>query len=223
MRQHGFTAHDYYSPSRADVGVTAANKWFDAVGYSQMWERRLGAVAAAAAAVRPEPSLEDLLNQWERHTKHCTVCQKVRIHVGVWWVSRLLQGGGLRWGTLCWACTSNCGTLQAQRTNIPPNPSLYFVLQPSNAHTQGMQSLETAAKACRIAAVALGIFAACLCAAAHALTPGAAAAGLAAVGAVVVAGKLLQLRYERFINSINMWQRDGGLSLVPGLPGPIQV
>jgi hypothetical protein len=211
MRQRGLTYLDYYSPSRSDVGVTAANRWFDIVGYNQLWEQRMGKEAAAAAAARPEPSLEQLLNQWDRHTKHCTVCQKVRGSRVRFVVGSLFQNDS---GS---HSPHSIFHLSTAPTNNNPTP-------PTHKKTpQGMQTLERVAAACRAAAVALGVLAACLAAAAHAITPGAVAAGAAAVGAAWLAGRIMQHRYEKFINSINVWRRDGGLSMVPGQAGPIQL
>jgi hypothetical protein len=87
-----------------------------------------------------------------------------------------------------------------------------------------MAVMEKAAAFSRVAAVALGILAACLAAAARAVTPGAAAAGAAAAFAAWLAGRLARESYERFVSGAPAWRRDGGLSLVKGATGgPIKL
>ena len=86
-----------------------------------------------------------------------------------------------------------------------------------------MQTLERVAAAAQAASLGLALLAACLCAAARALTP---AAGAAAAGALLawwLAKRVLRARYEKFINSLGAWRRDGGLSLVPGQVAPIRL
>jgi hypothetical protein len=48
MRREGLTHRDYYSPSRADVGVTAAHAWFEKAGCVGL--RALGAGCCAPQA-----------------------------------------------------------------------------------------------------------------------------------------------------------------------------
>lgn len=100
MRQQGLSHRDYYSPSRADIGVTAARAWFDKAGYEHMWEERMGPAAAKEAleGLRREMALEEMLNLWERHTKHCAVCQKVGS--GLWVGRGLGRGEALPAGAL---------------------------------------------------------------------------------------------------------------------------
>jgi hypothetical protein len=99
-----------------------------------------------------------------------------------------------------------------------PHPSPPPRLPP---HLQGMRFYERAAGWARIAAAALGVLAACAAAAARALTPGAALLAAAAVGAAWASGRIMAARHDKFINSINVWRRSGGLSKVEGAAGPI--
>lgn len=93
MRSQGLTFKDYAPFARADQGVMAAHRWFDAAGYQQMWQQRLaggssnsggGSSTGAAeggggARYSQKPysvprDESEYLNWYERHTKNCPEC-----------------------------------------------------------------------------------------------------------------------------------------------------
>ena len=63
----------YWLATQADAGVRAFHDWVEAHGGGGPWGRDLGSSAFSASALGPLPK-EELLNHWERHTKHCSVC-----------------------------------------------------------------------------------------------------------------------------------------------------
>lgn len=104
MRSQGLGPKDYAPFARADQGVMAAHKWFDMAGYENMWKQRLGpnysgAVSTSSTSSESASSSSssdgtagvavkytvkeytprtdgDYFNWYERHTKHCIICQK---------------------------------------------------------------------------------------------------------------------------------------------------
>ena len=63
----------YWLATQADSGVRAFHDWVERHGGGGPWGANLGASSLAAASLKPLPK-EELLNQWERHTRHCSVC-----------------------------------------------------------------------------------------------------------------------------------------------------
>lgn len=96
MRSQGLTPKEYAPFARADQGVVAAHKWFGMADYDNMWKQRLGpdyasknrdssrdskehtgfGVQYAYKPYTAPKSESDYFNWYERHTKHCVVCQK---------------------------------------------------------------------------------------------------------------------------------------------------
>lgn len=91
MRAAGLTTRAYAAFARADQGVLAAHRWFEAAGYDDMWRTRLGPGADTASDVGTgtpgggarydyrdynAPVDESAYFDWyERHTRHCAECQ----------------------------------------------------------------------------------------------------------------------------------------------------
>ena len=79
--------------------------------------------------------------------------------------------------------------------------------------------MEQVSNAASLAALLLGVVAVAVAVAAKSLVaPGAVAAAVAAGLSAFVSKKLMEMRYDRFINSKLTWEAEGGLSLVKGDP-----
>ena len=63
----------YWLATQADAGVTAFHDWVERHGGGGPWGTDLGASSSLSSTLKPLPK-EELLNHWERHTKHCSVC-----------------------------------------------------------------------------------------------------------------------------------------------------
>ena len=63
----------YWLATQADTGVRAFHDWVERHGGGGPWGTDLGAGLSSSASLKPLPK-EELLNHWERHTKHCSTC-----------------------------------------------------------------------------------------------------------------------------------------------------
>jgi len=66
----------YWLATQADTGVRAFHDWVERHGGGGPWGRDLGAgllSSSSSSSLKPLPK-EELLDHWERHTKHCSTC-----------------------------------------------------------------------------------------------------------------------------------------------------
>jgi hypothetical protein len=198
MRSQGLTAKDYSSFSRADQGVMAAHRWFDAAGYQEMWQQRMGPGAAGGAAVASAA-----VGNGEAATSSSVTNDS-------------LHGSGQQHTT---------GARYALKpfTTAADESDYFNFWQRHTRHCkecqQGLKLVETAVKAAAVAAaVSVALAAAAAAAAKTVVCPGT-LLGLVLAGACVwLRLKLQEFKHTHFINSRLQWQKDGGLSLVKGDP-----
>uniref|UniRef100_A0A383VSW5 Rieske domain-containing protein n=2 Tax=Tetradesmus obliquus TaxID=3088 RepID=A0A383VSW5_TETOB len=190
MRSLNLTTKEYAAFARADQGVLAAHRWFEAAGYEQMWKQRMGSSyspdssssssAEATSSSASSSSSSSNTGVGARYAYKPYTPPKDESFYFDWYERH----------------TKNCAECQA-----------------------GMKLTEQAANAAAVAALLLVIAAASFAAAAKTLlSPGVLLCALLAAGAVWLRGKLIDFRHGQFISSRYRWQKDGGLSLVKGDP-----